>query len=554
MRSSTGTPQGIRKTWTLSTEALVLCVCAYFVAVGNHSFWASALADRSPGDAGTWRFGIGVFILLVLLHFVVLSVIATRLTTKPLLTLLLVCTAFASYFMGKYSVFLDPTMLRNLLHTDVGEARDLLAWDMLTHLAWQAALPIWLVWRVQLRERSWRRAAAWRLGSMLLALGVGTGAFLAVSQDLSSLMRSNKSMRYLITPGNYVYSLARVATADAVEASKPMVPVGLDAVAGPAWAGRSKPMLFILVVGETARAMNWGLNGYARQTTPELAALNVVNFSDVGSCGTNTETSVPCMFSRIGRRDYDEDRIRGEESLLHVVKRAGFGVQWRDNQSGCKGVCEGLPLQKMVDTPDPSLCSGSECMDEILLKGLDAELAGDLGKGNQLIVLHQMGSHGPAYHRRAPDKFKRYTPTCDTAELRKCSTAAVVNTYDNSIAYTDHVLADAVRFLQSQSDRYDTALLYVSDHGESLGENNLFLHGLPYAIAPIQQTQVPMVMWLSPSFADSRHIDLACLRTRATQRATHDNLFHTMLGLLDVQTSVYEPALDLVKGCRSPAH
>jgi lipid A ethanolaminephosphotransferase len=554
MRSSTGTPQGIRKTWTLSTEALVLCVCAYFVAVGNHSFWASALADRSPGDAGTWRFGIGVFILLVLLHFIVLSVIATRLTTKPLLTLLLVCTAFASYFMGKYSVFLDPTMLRNLLHTDVGEARDLLAWDMLTHLAWQAALPIWLVWRVRLRERSWRRAAAWRLGSMLLALGVGTGAFLAVSQDLSSLMRSNKSMRYLITPGNYVYSLARVATADAVEASKPMVPVGLDAVAGPAWAGRSKPMLFILVVGETARAMNWGLNGYARQTTPELAALNVVNFSDVGSCGTNTETSVPCMFSRIGRRDYDEDRIRGEESLLHVVKRAGFGVQWRDNQSGCKGVCEGLPLQKMVDTPDPALCSGSECMDEILLKGLDAELAGDQGKGNQLIVLHQMGSHGPAYHRRAPEKFKHYTPTCDTAELRKCSTEAVVNTYDNSIAYTDHVLADAVRFLQSQSDRYDTALLYVSDHGESLGENNLFLHGLPYAIAPIQQTQVPMVMWLSPSFADSRHIDLACLRTRATQRATHDNLFHTMLGLLDVQTSVYEPALDLVKGCRSPAH
>ena len=554
MRSSTGTPQGARKTWTLSTEALVLCVCAYFIAVGNHSFWASALADRSPGDAGTWRFGIGVFVLLVLLHFTVLSLIATRRTTKPLLMLLLVCTAFASYFMGKYSVFLDPTMLRNLLHTDVGEARDLLAWDMLTHLAWQAALPIWLVWRVRLRERSWRRATAWRLGSMLLALGVGTGAFLAVSQDLSSLMRSNKSMRYLITPGNYVYSLARVATADAVEASKPMVPVGLDAVAGPAWAGRSKPMLFILVVGETARAMNWGLNGYARQTTPELAALNVVNFSDVGSCGTNTETSVPCMFSRIGRRDYDEDRIRGEESLLHVVKRAGFGVQWRDNQSGCKGVCDGLPLQKMVDTPDPSLCSGPECLDEILLKGLDAELASDQGKGNQLIVLHQMGSHGPAYHRRAPEKFKRYTPTCDTAELRKCSTEAVVNTYDNSIAYTDHVLANAVRFLQSQSDRYDTALLYVSDHGESLGESNLFLHGLPYAIAPMQQTQVPMVMWLSPSFADSRHIDLACLRTRATQRATHDNLFHTMLGLLDVQTSVYEPALDLVKGCRSPTH
>ena len=554
MRSSTGSPQGARKTWTLSTEALVLCICAYFIAVGNHSFWASALADRSPGDTGTWRFGVGVFVLLVALHFIALALFATRRTTKPLLILLLVCTAFASYFMGKYSVFLDPTMLRNLLRTDVGEARDLLAWDMLTQLAWQAALPIWLVWRVRLRERGWRSATAWRLGSMALALGVATGAFLTVSQDLSSLMRTNKSMRYLITPGNYVYSLARVATADAVNATRPRVEVGTDAVAGPAWTDHSKPLLFILVVGETARAMNWGLNGYARQTTPELAALGVINFTDVGSCGTNTETSLPCMFSRIGRRDYDEDRIRGEESLLHVVSRAGFAVQWRDNQSGCKGVCEGLPMQKMAKTPDPSLCNGSECMDEILLKGLDAQLAGDQGKGNHLIVLHQMGSHGPAYHRRAPEAFRRYTPTCDTAELHKCSTQAVVNAYDNSIAYTDHVLGEAVRFLQSQSDRYDTALLYVSDHGESLGENNLFLHGMPYAIAPAQQTQVPMVMWLSPTFTDSRQIDLACLRSRATQRATHDNLFHTMLGLLDVQTSVYEPALDLVKGCRSPVN
>ena len=180
MRISTGSPQGARKTWTLSTEALVLAVSTYFVAVGNHSFWASALADRSASDAGTWRFGLGVFVLLVALHFVALCVVATRRTTKPLLMLLLVCNAFASYFMGKYSVFLDPTMLRNLLHTDVGEARDLLAWDMLTHLAWQAGLPAWLVWRTSLRERSWRRASVWRLGSMGLALVAGVGGSRAV--------------------------------------------------------------------------------------------------------------------------------------------------------------------------------------------------------------------------------------------------------------------------------------------------------------------------------------------------------------------------------------
>ncbi|MDL2339032.1 MAG: phosphoethanolamine transferase domain-containing protein, partial [Pseudomonadota bacterium] len=378
----------------LSTETLVLLVSVFFVLVSNRSFWSSALTDRAAADTSTWRFGVGVFVLLVAFHFIAISLISTRRTVRPVLVLLLVGTAFASYFMGRYSVFLDPTMLRNLVHTNVGEARDLLSWDMLPYLALQAALPAWLVWRTRVSERRWRPAVSWRLGSIGLALLIGTGAFLAVSQDLSSLMRTQKAMRYLVTPANYVYSLVRVATADAVGATKPLTAVGVDAVAGPAWAGRTKPTLFVLVVGETARAANWGLNGYERQTTPELAGLGVVNFTDAGSCGTSTEVSVPCMFSQTGRRDYDETRIRGEESLLHVLNRAGFDVRWRDNQSGCKGVCAGLPVQRFTEKDDAALCQDGECLDEVLLAGLASEVAD--GKGNRVIVMHQMGSHGPA--------------------------------------------------------------------------------------------------------------------------------------------------------------
>jgi lipid A ethanolaminephosphotransferase len=304
----------------------------------------------------------------------------------------------------------------------------------------------------------------------------------------------------------------------------------------------------VLVVGETARAANWGLNGYARQTTPELAQLPVINFPDVTSCGTNTEVSVPCMFAPVGRRDYDAARIRGSESLLHVLARAGVAVLWRDNQSGCKGVCEGLPQEEIVKLDPPGLCSDGRCLDEALLAGLDERLA--TAKGTQLLVLHMLGNHGPSYFRRYPPAFERFKPACTKDDLQLCSREEVVNAYDNALLYTDHVLARVIAKLHGAAARVDSALLFVSDHGESLGENNLYLHGMPYAIAPDVQTRVPMVMWLSSGLPADAGLDPDCLRRRAAQPATHDNLFHTILGLLDVKTALYDPAWDLAQACR----
>jgi lipid A ethanolaminephosphotransferase len=324
-------------------------------------------------------------------------------------------------------------------------------------------------------------------------------------------------------------------------------------------AGRTKPLLVVMVVGETARAANWQLNGYAKATTPELAQLGtppVINFKDVTSCGTNTETSLPCMFAPVGRRDYDESRIRGSQSLLHVLNRAGVGVLWRDNQSGCKGVCEGLPQEEVLQLNPPGLCADGRCMDEALLLGLDERLkaasAAGTKPGTQLLVLHQLGNHGPSYFRRFPPAFKRFTPQCEHDDLRKCSTEEIVNAYDNALLYTDHVLARLIQQLRAAQDRVDSVVLYVSDHGESLGENNLFLHGLPYAIAPDLQKRVPMVMWFSSGAEASTGVDTTCLQRRATQPTAHDHLFHTLLGLVDVKTALYEKDWDLAKDCRTP--
>ena len=545
-------PRG-RFSVSMSVELVLLVVSAFWLLLCNRRFFAAALADRSVSDPSAWGFACALGVAMLALHALLLAPFVNRWTAKPLLALLIVATAFASYFMQHYVVYLDPSMLRNTLLTDQHEAAELFGWAMLLPLLITAVPPLLLLWRVQLRQTSWQRALLRRIAFMALMLLLLVGAIYAVFGPLASLMRNHKEMRYLITPANYLWSMGSVVASETRGKAEPRVAIGLDAKPGSNWSTLNKPRLLVLVVGETARAANWGLSvastGYAHQTTPQLAALPLINFSDVSSCGTNTEVSLPCMFAPVGRRDYDEARIRQSESLLHVLARAGVGVRWVDNQSGCKGVCEGLPSTTLIDTPPPGLCGDGRCLDEALLHDLPATLRN--ARGTQLLVLHMLGNHGPAYFKRYPPAFAKFLPQCQSDDLRQCSVEEIRNAYDNALLYTDSVLARLLALLRDAQGSVDSAFIYVSDHGESLGEEGLYLHGLPYAIAPEVQTKVPMVMWFSPGFAADAGLDLACLAQRADQSAAHDHLFHTMLGLLDVRTALYASDWDLSLDCRS---
>jgi lipid A ethanolaminephosphotransferase len=350
----------------------------------------------------------------------------------------------------------------------------------------------------------------------------------------------------MVTPANVVVSLGRQLARDARAAQAVRAPA--EAAVRRAAPGQ-RPTLLVMVVGETVRAANFGLAGYARDTTPRLAELpDVVTFPRTVACGTSTEVSLPCMFSPFGRAGYDEARVRRHGSLLHVLAHAGFRVVWRDNQSGCKGVCDGLEVQDLHGAALPGLCAGGRCLDGILLHDLDQTVAA--AAGDLVVVMHQLGNHGPAYHRRYPAEFARFKPACDQAELRGCTREEIVNAYDNAIAYTDHFLAQVVAFLERQRDRFDVAMVYVSDHGESLGEYGLYLHGMPRAVAPREQLEVPMVWWLPPDAAAGLRVEVGCLRARAALQASHDNLYHSVIGLLDVATATYRPEWDLFSGCR----
>ena len=532
----------------LRVETLLLIVLAWLMATANGAWWSALGQGRDWREPENWLLIVCCFTALVGLHFVMLAPLIARRLARPLLSVLVLVTAVATYYMSYFAVLLDPTMIQNVLRTDLREANELLGGSLLAWLLLWCPLPLGFIWLVRLQRLPPWRAVGIRAASVLAAVVITLGSVLLVSRDLTSFMRNQKQARYLITPGNYLYGLAVNSVHTAADAHAPRETVAPDAHV--LQAAFSRPRVLVLVVGETARAANFSLLGYPRETNPELAKANVVAFSDVTSCGTSTEVSVPCMFSPYGREHYDEHRIRNSESLLNVLARAGYAVKWLDNQSGCKGVCKGpgIEYEKLGAATAPQLCQDGECKDEILVRRLEAELP-EVAV-NSVFVLHMMGNHGPAYFRRYPREFRRFLPECATAELRDCSREAIVNSYDNAILYTDHVLARVIRALRQDPRGLDSAMIYLSDHGESLGEHGLYLHGLPHAIAPEVQTHVPLIVWTSPRMNASGDVDLRCLRGKSHAAWSHDNLFHSVLGLLDVQTGAYRASHDIFDGCR----
>ena len=556
MRSRVDTSAHSPGTWRPGT--LLLLLSLWLALAGNLPLWRTL--SVLPETAG-WRgllFSLGFAVGITSALMVLLSLLAWPRLIKPLAIVLLLAAAASTHFMLQYSVVMDATMVANVLNTDAREVRDLVSWQLLLSFVLLAAVPLWWLMGRRIVQRPFG-AQAWRNGlGAAMSLAVLSGVTLASFQDLASLMRNHKQVRYLINPLNMMYASGKLIGDQLPRAQRQLQPIGLDASLGASYAGQQRVPLVVLVVGETARAANFSLGGYARPTNPELrqlkAAGGLTYFSAVQSCGTNTQTSVPCMFSHLGKRAFEASN-QPYENLLDVLQRAGLAVLWLDNQSGCKDQCERVPQAMTQSLQLPGLCVDGECFDEVMLKGLDQRIAAlDPARRARgvVVVMHQMGSHGPAYYRRSPAAYKKFMPECASNILQDCTRDQLLNAFDNSIVYTDHVLASTARWLERRAadDKADSAMIYISDHGESLGENNLYLHGMPYALAPHFQTHVPMVTWLSPAMQKRSGIRVACLEQHAAAPLTHDNLFHSMLGLLDVRTGLYDKHMDWFASCR----
>jgi lipid A ethanolaminephosphotransferase len=536
-----------------SPRTIALGLALWLAVVGNLALWRELY--RIGGGPGAAPVIAGAFVVVVAALAALMLLTAWGRPMKPLWIAILLAAGVAQHFMLTYGVVMDTAMLANTMQTDAREMRDLLGWTFLANMALVVALPALVVLVVPVRRTPWW-PQLWKNAALFAAaLALLSVASFAMYSRLAPMVRNHMHLRYIVNPIAGFTSAATVTLGPIFRKSRQLVPISAGVGLGASHAAGAKPPFLVLVIGETARADHFSLNGYPRPTNPELAKAGVLSFRDVRSCGTDTRDSLPCMLSPLGKSDF-EKRTAEHENLLDLLQAAGLAVLWLDNQSGCKDVCNRVPTASTSDLSAAvatRLCSDGECLDDALLVGLDeriARLPEDRRRNGVVLVLHQMGSHGPAYYKRSAPAQKRFLPECTNTTLGQCDREQLLNAYDNTIVATDRFLAETIAWLKGRAADHVPALLYMSDHGESLGELGIFLHGLPYAFAPEAQKRVPFIAWVGAELAAQRGIDLACLSRSLDVPLTHDNLYHSVLGLVDLTTPTYRRELDAFAPCR----
>ncbi|MFZ2968623.1 MAG: phosphoethanolamine--lipid A transferase [Sulfuricurvum sp.] len=523
-----------------SNRFITLMVAMFWVLFSNYAFF------HHVGEiyALTWEnlpFLLSLGVMLGSVFVVLLAVVSFKESFKPITIVVFMIGSFVAYFMDTYNAVIDAHMIQNVLETNIHESLDLFSPTLVGYVLVLGVLPSWILYRTPIRAMSLKTTLIQMVKTIVGAIVVIAVMFGLFSKYYTSFFREHPTLRLYANPAVFIYSSVEYTYHALSHPYEGIAVIGADAHIPPSSAPRK---LIIMVVGEAVRWDHFGLNGYARPTTPLLSQAGVINFTQFTSCGTETAVSVPCMFSPFGRENYNGEKAQHTQNVLDVLQRAGVNVLWRDNNSDSKGVALRIAYEDYKTSDKNSVCD-EECRDEGMLVGLQ-DYIHTHPKGNILIVLHQMGNHGPAYFKRYPKNYETFTPVCQSNQLEQCSQQSIINAYDNAIIYTDAFLNRTIALLKENDDHFATAMMYVSDHGESLGEKGLYLHGFPYAIAPEAQKHVPAVMWFGKNFT----VDARTLHERATQPQSQDTIFHTLLGMNGVQTQVYQRGLDLVNAGR----
>ena len=538
----------LRRPVVSRTTYLILFAC-YIGIFLNLAFYRQVFPLLPVNSLHNWL----VFLSMPIVAISVMNILTTLASFLKLdrlvISLFILLSASAQYFIWNFGVVIDRSMITNILDTTPAESFALLSGEMIAVLGLSGVLAVFVAWWVKIRKPATR----WR-GAAMRLLNIAVSALLIILvaalfyKDYASVFRNNKELVKSLSPSNSIVAVNSWYAHHRMD-NLPLVKIGEDATQKAVMHNAPRKNLTIVVLGETSRADNFSLGGYSRDTNPLMRQDGVIYFPHTTSCGTATAVSVPCMFSNMPRAHYDEELAHHQEGVLDILQRAGIRVLWNDNDGGCKGACDRVPHQNVTDLKLTGQRIDGECYDDVLFHNLDSYI--DNLQQDGIIVLHTIGSHGPTYYNRYPAAFRKFTPTCDTNEIQGCTREQLTNTYDNTILYVDYVVDKAIKLLQSKQDKFTTSLVYLSDHGESLGEDGVYLHGLPYSIAPDTQKHVPMALWLSADYQQRYGISAHCLQQRAQkENYSQDNLFSTLLGLLGVSTREYQAADDILTPCR----
>ena len=522
------------------TPALLIIYVAVFIGLFNNTSFYSQVWPIYPFTIENLPFIVSLSLVLMLFTALMISLLAVGPLLKPVLIATLLISANTGYFMDTYHIIIDDVMLDNMLRTDRAEVFDLLSASQFLYFIALGVLPSLVIAFAPVKHANYLKAGLIRLGFVCTCI-ISIAALLTLNgSSFATFFREHKSVRFYANPSYAFYSAGQLGSRLFDRATRPYTQIGLDAVRTKSDARRK---LIVMVVGETLRSDHLTINGYERQTTPRLSKTNAISLGNIWSCGTSTAVSVPCMFSFLNQENYSQADALATDNALDVIQRVGVNITWLENNSDSKGVALHVTTLDFKNSETNSVCD-IECRDVGMLDAL-SPIIDSSSDEDLLVIFHQMGNHGPSYYKRYPREFERFTPACQTNQLEDCSQEEIINAYDNAALYTDYFLGETIERLDNLSEKFDTAMLYVGDHGESLGEHNLFLHGLPYRLAPDAQKRVPLIFWFGESWPAEEVENITGLAKKGTA-LSHDSVSHTLLGLFDIDTTLYDEELDLL--------
>lgn len=531
---------------TIKVTTFIILLAFYYGFVLNYPI-IREIFSLSKDVPDVW-FPYTAPLVLFFSFVIIFSLFAVPIIMKPFMAIFTLTSAVALYGAVNYHILFDVSMIENVFGTNASEISFYLNLRSVLYMLVFGIFPTLLIFWVRVE---YRKSLLWELSSriILVLLALVGIVFIAITtyKDYASVGRNNKYLNKMIIPA-HVYDTYKYIKLNYLTKPLPYISLGDDATL--MVTENKKPTLVIFVLGETARSMNFKDNGYSRDTQPYTKNLGFISFKNVSSCGTYTALSVPCMFSNMERTDYSKARANAQDNALDIIAKSDTETLWIDNDGGDKGVAKKTLLININPTEDDNLCNGETCFDEVMLKHTNTFIQAD--DKDKLIVLHTIGSHGPTYFQRFPVEKAKFAPWCNRKDIEQCTDQEITNVYDNTLVYTDYFLSQVVATLKKYSSQYNVAMMYMSDHGESLGESGLYLHGTPYSIAPKEQTTVPWLMWIPKQYAEQKQIDLDCLKKESQQSTySHDNFFHSLIGFYGVNTKEKQADMDVFTTCKS---
>lgn len=460
---------------------------------------------------------ISLIILAIVMNYFIFNLLffLSRFVGKSLLVISFLINSIAIYFINTYGVILDESMIGNVFNTNYEEAGSFFSMMLIVYLFFLGILPSIYIIKVEIIDIPLKK---FLITSSLTLLFV----FILVFANASNWLwidKNSKILGGLAMPWSYSVNTSRYYIHEYKKNQK-------EILLPNAKIKDNEKSVMILVIGESARSKNFSLYGYEKNTNPLLSKTKNLYHFDATSCATYTTEGIKCIL---------EHKSTGElyENLPDYLYRNNVEVIWRTTNWGEPPIHIKNYQNKEALMPN---CEGEDCnYDEVLLSGLKEQILAS--KNNKiLIILHTNTSHGPTYSKKYPSRFETFKPVCNSVELGNCSQTELINAYDNTIVYTDYILHNTIETLKELKE-YKSSMIFVSDHGESLGEKNLYMHGVPLSVAPKEQYEIPFIVWLSDKDK----------QLKPNKNLSQNHVFHSVLNFLGIESPIYDEQMNIFK-------